>query len=158
MVMVAKARNAAREFVKYASSTTPVAEKNSPNNNASSGCIRRAGSGRVRVRFINASRSRSHHWFSAAAPPAQSAVPTRVADRMTQSSGPLHPRRKPTSVVMRTRKERRALTRVITSPRTDSGFSGERAEAVFMRIRKPGRVILRGQRSGIARHRPSGRA
>ena len=45
---------------------------------ASTGCSRRSGTGRSRVRRISASGSRSMTWLNADAPPATSAVPTTV--------------------------------------------------------------------------------
>ena len=131
--MVAKARKAARWFVKSARMAMPLREKKIPKRRASCGCMRPAGSGRPRVRFMRLSMSRSHHWLSAAAPPAQRAVPRSVAVRRTQSNGPLQPSRKPTSVVMRTRKERRAFTSSSTSSSRAFFRSSGRAAALFMR-------------------------
>ncbi len=62
---------------------TEAAEIRTPKSRASVRFIRPAGSGRAAVRFIPASMSASHHWFSAAAPPAPSAMhSTAVKPRM----------------------------------------------------------------------------
>ena len=54
--------------------STEAADSPTPKSRAEVLSMRPAGSGRFFVRRIPASRSASHHWLSAAAPPAPSAM------------------------------------------------------------------------------------
>ena len=74
--MVAVPRIPASGFAPKYNWTEPTTERAKPKTNALYGVTCPEGNGRLRVRSITESVPRSHHWFSAAAPAAQSAVPT----------------------------------------------------------------------------------
>jgi hypothetical protein len=76
--MVSRAMPADSRLTKTASSTSPAVQSTAPNVRAWATPMRPSGSGRMRVRRISLSDSRSHTWFSAEAPPATSAVPSSV--------------------------------------------------------------------------------
>ena len=79
-----------REPVRSArAATRPAAESAGRRCGASTARSRPSGSGRIRVRRISASVSRSYTWLSAAAPPATSAVPATAAAMSDRFSGPV---------------------------------------------------------------------
>ena len=65
---------AATKLVARAISSTEKIDSSTPSPSASSGATRPAGSGRLAVRFIKASRSRSYHMLMAPAAPEPSAI------------------------------------------------------------------------------------
>ena len=67
--------------------STDPADSAIPKSRAEPRSIRPAGSGRAAVRFILASRSASHHWLSAADPPAPSAIHKIAIVPITGSTG-----------------------------------------------------------------------
>ena len=69
----------------------PSAVMAPPNVSASSGMRRPSGNGRVRVRSMRASTSRSQYWFSASVPPAASTVPIARCSNRVQSGAPVRP-------------------------------------------------------------------
>ena len=65
-------------FRKYASSVAPSSVSDRPKTMPADGGSRKSAIGRIRVRRIRRSVSRSHAWLSAEAPPATRNVPSNV--------------------------------------------------------------------------------
>ena len=103
--------------------TTPSAR---PKANATSGDMRPEGSGRLRVRSIRPSRSRSHHMLRALAEPTMRAVPTSDSSSRAVGTRP-GARQAPAAPVSITRRVMRGLVSVTRSRTT--GTPRERGRA-----------------------------
>ena len=79
---------AASRFTVVTSSTNDAAPSATPKDSAWRGAIRPPGIGRVRVRLISASMSRSYQQLIALAPAAASQPPTTVARTSVHSGTP----------------------------------------------------------------------
>jgi hypothetical protein len=64
-------------FTAKTKSARPITPTNNPNDNTSFGDNRPAGNGRLAVRAIRRSESRSNHWFSALHDAATSEMPNK---------------------------------------------------------------------------------
>jgi len=136
-------------------------ESENANQVAGAGSSRRVGSGRVRVRRIRASLSRSMISLKAAAPPATRAVPTMVW-KSTAGSIRSAARKKPAPVDATTRRFSRGLARA-TKSEAFAVVPGQGSEetagrglsdiGVLMRWR-PWPAAVWPRRTGAWAHRP----
>src|SRR6266849_3448478 len=113
-----------------------IAARKIPNQRATWGSIRPAGSGRFRVRAINRSTSRSMKQFSALAPPTSPATANKLAI-CRAGERPLGDSHMPPAVVTKTRLESLGLVR---ERKSDAVAETERARAFIPPLvtRRPG--------------------